>query len=379
MADTRRMRGEAASSQLFVGTDFASDYFRFYARRGGIELDAAQKRAALAFEHLAADLVERGTRRGLMARLRRARAIPGLYFWGGVGRGKSFMMDAFFAGVNVARKQRWHFHRFMLHVHEQLAAHAGQVDPLPAIARAFAQDCQLLCLDEFHVRDITDAMLLRRLLESLQENGVVLVTTSNCAPHQLYADGLQRSQFLPAIRLIEQTMQVINLDSGMDYRLRKLETQAVYLVGDAATTSDAMAALFADIALREGDADIDVPLPQGRSVRARRHVDGVVWFDFAALCGQAYGKADLVEIARNYHTVMLSGVPRLGPETGDQARRFIWLIDEFYDRRVKLVVSAAAPPDELCIAGHVAQDFARSASRLTEMQTRKYLALAHLG
>lgn len=379
MADTRRMQGDGASPQLFVGTDFASDYFRFYGRRGGVELDAAQKRAALAFEHLAADLVGRETRRGLMARLRRAKAIPGLYFWGGVGRGKSFMMDAFFAGVNVARKQRWHFHRFMLHVHEQLAAHAGQVDPLPAIARAFAQDCQLLCLDEFHVRDITDAMLLRRLLESLQENGVVLVTTSNCAPHQLYADGLQRSQFLPAIALIEQTMSVINLDSGTDYRLRKLETQAVYLVGDEASTAAPMAGLFADIALREGDVDIDVPLPQGRSVLARRHVDGVVWFDFAELCGQAYGKADLVEIARNYHTVMLSGVPKLGPETADQARRFIWLIDEFYDRRVKLVVSAAAPPDELCVAGHVARDFARSASRLTEMQTRKYLALAHLG
>jgi cell division protein ZapE len=314
-----------------------------------------------------------------VARLRRPKPIPGLYLWGGVGRGKSFMMDSFFAGVGIVRKQRWHFHRFMLHIHEQLAAHAGQVDPLPAIARSFAAECELLCLDEFHVRDITDAMLLRRLLESLQQNGVVLVTTSNCAPHQLYADGLQRSQFLPAIALIEQSMTVLNLDSGTDYRLRKLETQAVYLVGDDASTAAPMAALFADIACRDGDAAVDVPLPQGRSVRARRHVDGVVWFDFATLCGEAHGKADLVEIARNYHTVLLSGVPRLGPETADQARRFIWLIDEFYDRRVKLVLSAAAPADGLCIAGHVAQDFARSASRLTEMQTRKYLALAHLG
>jgi len=379
MADTQETRAETSSSQLFVGTDFPSDYFRFYARRGGVELDAAQKRAALAFEHLAADLVERETRRGLMARLRRPKPIPGLYFWGGVGRGKSFMMDAFFAGANVPRKQRWHFHRFMQHVHGMLAEHSGEVDPMPAIARDFSQDCQLLCLDEFHVRDITDAMLLRRLLESLQASSVVLVTTSNCAPHQLYADGLQRSQFLPAIALIEQTMRVINLDSGTDYRLRKLETQEVYLLGGDAGLVAQMAALFADLAGGPGHADVDVPLPQGRSVRARQHSDGVVWFDFATLCGQAYGKADLIEIGHEYQTVLLSGVPRLGPENADQARRFIWLIDEFYDRHVKLVVSAAAPPAELCLAGHVAQDFARSASRLTEMQTRKYLALAHLG
>ncbi len=375
------MARDATSPQAFAGSEYASDYFRGYARRHGVELDPSQRRAAIAFEHLADQLRARESRRGVMARLRRPRPrpVPGLYLWGGVGRGKSFMMDSFFNGVNVARKQRWHFHRFMLHIHDQLAAHTGQVDPLPAIARGFAADCELLCLDEFHVRDITDAMLLRRLLESLQANGVVLVTTSNCAPHQLYADGLQRSQFLPAIALIEQTMQVMNLDSGTDYRLRKLETQAVYLVGDDATTAPQMTRLFADLASREGEAGVDVPLPQGRNVRARSHADGVVWFDFAVLCGQAYGKADLVEIARNYHSVLLSGVPKLGPETADQARRFIWLIDEFYDRRVKLVVSAAAPPDKLCIAGHVAQDFARSASRLTEMQTRKYLALAHLG
>ena len=373
------MSRDDPSPHAFAGTEYASDYFRDYARRHGVELDPSQRRAAMAFEHLADELRARESRRGVMARLRRPKPVPGLYLWGGVGRGKSFMMDSFFVGVNVARKQRWHFHRFMLHIHEQLAAHAGQVDPLPAIARDFAAGCQLLCLDEFHVRDITDAMLLRRLMESLQDSGVVLVTTSNCAPHQLYADGLQRSQFLPAIALIEQTMQVMNLDSGTDYRLRKLETRAVYLVGDEAGTATQMARLFADLASRDGEADVHVPLPQGRSVHARRHSDGVVWFDFAVLCGQAYGKADLVEIARNYHTVLLSGVPKLGPETADQARRFIWLIDEFYDRRVKLVVSAAAPPDELCIAGHVAQDFARSASRLTEMQTRKYLALAHLG
>jgi len=379
MATLRLQPPGTPSPQVFLGTEFASDYFRHFARRHGVELDASQKRAALAFEHLAAELLEREVRRGLMARLRRPKPIPGLYFWGGVGRGKSLMMDAFFAGVNLPRKQRWHFHRFMLHVHEQLTAHAGQVDPLPAIARRFAQDCQLLCLDEFHVRDITDAMLLGRLLEALLENGVVLVTTSNCAPHQLYADGLQRSRFLPAIALIERTMTVLNLDSGTDYRLRKLETQAVYLVGDEAATATRMAALFADLAREEGEADIQVPLPQARSVKARRHAEGVVWFDFGVLCGQAYGKADLVEIARDYHTVLISGVPRLGPETADQARRFIWLIDEFYDRRVKLVLAAAAPPQELCLAGHVASDFARSASRLTEMQTRKYLSLAHLG
>jgi cell division protein ZapE len=373
------MPRDEPSPQAFAGAEYAGDYFRDYARRHGVDLDPSQKRAAMAFEHLADDLRAQASRRGVMARLRRPKPVAGLYLWGGVGRGKSFMMDSFFNGVNVARKQRWHFHRFMLFIHEQLAAHAGQVDPMPAIARTFAAECRLLCLDEFHVRDITDAMLLRRLLESLQDNGVVLVTTSNCAPHQLYADGLQRSQFLPAIALIEQTMQVMNLDSGTDYRLRKLETQAVYLVGEEAATAPQMARLFADLTSGDGQPDRDVPLPQGRNVRARCHTDGVVWFDFATLCGQAYGKADLVEIARNYHSVLISGVPPLGPENADQARRFIWLIDEFYDRRVKLVVAAAAAPDQLCTAGHVAQDFARSASRLTEMQTRNYLALAHLG
>lgn len=373
------MQSEVLSSLSFVGVECGADFFREHARRHGVQLDAAQKRAVSAFEQLAVELLERETRRGVLARLRRPKPIAGLYFWGGVGRGKSFMMDAFFAGVNVARKQRWHFHRFMQHVHGMLARHSGEIDPMPAIARDLAQDCHLLCLDEFHVRDITDAMLLRRLLESLQDNGVVLVTTSNCAPHQLYADGLQRSQFLPAIRLIEQTMQVMNLDSGTDYRLRKLETQHVYLLGGEASTFAPMAALFADLAGGAGQPDIEVPLPQGRAVRARRHCEGVVWFDFATLCGQAYGKADLIEIAHEYHTVLISGIPRLGPENADQARRFIWLIDEFYDRHVKLVVSAAAPPDDLCLAGHVAQDFARSASRLAEMQTRKYLALAHLG
>jgi cell division protein ZapE len=373
------MQPEALSSLSFVGFECGADFFREHARRHGVQLDAAQKRAVMAFEHLAAELLERETRHGLMMRLQRPKPIQGLYFWGGVGRGKSFMMDGFFAGVNVPRKERWHFHRFMQHVHETLSRHPGEVDPMHAVARDFSRDCRLLCLDEFHVRDITDAMLLRRLLESLQAHGVVLVTTSNCAPHQLYADGLQRSQFLPAIALIEQTMRVLNLDSGTDYRLHKLETNEVYLRGDDAATVAEMAKSFASLAGEEGQAGVEVPLPQGRAVRARRHAHGVVWFDFATLCGQAHGKADLIEIARAYHAVLISGVPRLGPENADQARRFIWLIDEFYDRRVKLLLSAAAPPGELCIAGHVAQDFARSASRLTEMQTRKYLAQAHLG
>lgn len=368
----------AVTARLFGDLESAGDHFRACARQQGFALDAAQKRAALAFEHLARDLMAREAQRGLMSRLRRPKPVPGLYLWGGVGRGKSFMMDSFFEGVSAARKQRWHFHRFMLHIHERLAAHAGRVDPLPAIARAFAADCQLLCLDEFHVRDITDAMLLGRLLEALLENGVVLVTTSNCAPHQLYADGLQRNRFLPAIALIEQTMTVLNLDSGTDYRLRRLETQPVYLVGDEAATGASMAALFASLAGQDGSPAQDVSLPQGRRVRARRQGHGVVWLDFGDLCGKAHGKADLVEIARNFHTVLLSGVPVLGPETADQTRRFIWLIDEFYDRRVKLVLSASAPPDQLCSGGHVARDFARSASRLTEMQTRKYLALPHL-
>ena len=364
----------------FAGREGVGDHFRGLARQHGFNLDAAQSRAVMAFERLTEHLLRRNENRPLLDRWLRKPPPPvsGLYLWGGVGRGKSFVMDAFFSGIHFEPKQRWHFHRFMLNIHERLAQHSGESDPLLTIAREFAAECQLLCLDEFHVRDITDAMLLRRLLESLLQNGVVLVTTSNCAPHQLYANGLQRSQFLPAIALIEQSMRLLNLDSGTDYRLLKLEAQAMYHAGDAAEAESRLAALFVDLAGHAGERDADLDLPQGRRVHTRQLADGVVWFDFGTLCGQAHGKADLVEIARNFHTVLISGVPRLGNEVADQARRFIWLIDEFYDRHVKLVLAAEVPIDQLCTQGHVAQDFARSASRLTEMQTRKYLARRHL-
>lgn len=375
------MQRDPMPGNAFADGDSALAYFSAHALKHGFDLDPSQKRAVMAFEHLAGDLLAREKTRGLIARIARRppRRIPGLYLWGGVGRGKSFMMDTFFAGVPVERKQRWHFHRFMLHVHDELKRHAGQVDPLRQIAQAFSAECQLLCLDEFHVTDITDAMLLRRLFERLFGHGVVLVTTSNCAPHQLYANGLQRSQFLPAIALLEQNLTVLNVDSGIDYRLRRLEMQPVYTVeSDLAAAESRMLETFVSLARHEGSPEILVPLPQGRGISAHRHANGVVWFRFADLCGQTLGKADMVELARHYETVLISAVPQLVPEIADQAQRFVWMVDEFYDRHVKLVLAADVPVDQLCTEGRAAADFARTASRLIEMQSRKYLSLPHL-
>lgn len=358
---------------------------RLRARRHGFELDAAQERALEHFERLHEDFL--GLERlenPLVRLLARRRVVRGIYLWGGVGRGKSFLMDSFFAGAPVARKRRVHFHRFMQEIHRGLAARQGQADPLIAIARDIARETRLICLDEFHITDITDAMLMRRLLEGLFGQRVVLVTTSNFAPDELYLHGLQRGQFLPAIELIKEHLDVVNVDGGIDYRLRELEKAGIYH-----TEADADARLeqaFASI-VRHEVADTQSLEVEGRMIKVRRQAPGIAWFDFDELCDGPRGKADYIEIARRYHTVLLSGVPRFGPGDADRLRRFVWLVDEFYDRRVKLMLSAAAPPEELVGEGGGSDLFQayldlslreRLASRLTEMQTRAYLSEPHL-
>lgn len=362
-----------------------TQWVRQHAREHGFELDAAQLGALQHFERLYEELI--GLERlesSLIRLLARKRVVRGLYLWGGVGRGKSFLIDSFFNCAPTVRKRRIHFHRFMQEIHHSLHALQGQAEPLQALAGDIARDVRLLCLDEFHITDITDAMLMRRLLEGLFEQGVVVVTTSNFAPDGLYLHGLQRRQFLPAIELIKRNLEVVNVDGGTDYRLRELEKAGVYHTEQHADALLEQA--FMGIARHETDAT-DVLEIEGRPIRVRRLARGVAWFDFAELCDGPRAKADYIELARRYHTVLLSGVPCFGPGDGDKLRRFVWLIDEFYDRRVKLILAAAAAATQLIVEPGDDDKFQanlnvslrdRLVSRLTEMQTRAYLTQPHL-
>ena len=380
------MRHEIATSLALLAMTSFPDYLEAKAQELGFEPDRAQLAVAERFESLAKDLLaaERLDASPLLRMIIRRREVRGLYLWGGVGRGKSFLMDSFFAYAPVARKERIHFHRFMQRVHHELHRLQGEADPLAAIAREFAHETRLLCLDEFHTTDITDAMLMRRFLEVLLENGVVLVTTSNFAPDALYQHGLQRTQFLPAIELIKTRLDVINVDQGTDYRLRELEQAGVYHT--EADSENALRNAFNHIAGDAGSGAGALEI-EGRMIHVKCEARGVAWFDFAELCETARGKADYIELARRYHTVIVSNVPRFTGANGDALRRFVWMIDEFYDRRVKLVVSAAAPPEDLIGEADEGDKFQanlaaslreRLVSRLTEMHTRDYLSQAHL-
>jgi len=362
-----------------------SDWVRQHAAAHGFELDASQQAAVEHFERLYEDLM--GLERleaSLIRLLARKRVVRGLYLWGGVGRGKSFLMDSFFNCAPVQRKRRIHFHRFMQEIHREMHRRTGQPDPLGAIARDYAKDTRLLCLDEFHITDITDAMVMKRLLEALFEQGVVIVTTSNFEPDALYLHGLQRNQFLPAIELMQENLDVVNVDAGTDYRLRELEKAGVYHV--EADADEALERAFMNIARHESAESAELEI-ESRIIHARRDARGVAWFDFSELCDGPRGKADYIELARRYHTVLVSDVPRFHARDADTLRRFVWLVDEFYDRRVKLILSAAALPDDLVATEDDGDKFQanlnvslkeRLVSRLTEMQTRDYLTQPHL-
>jgi cell division protein ZapE len=314
----------------------------------------------------------------LLDRLRRNKPeyIQGLYIWGSVGRGKTWLMDLFFENLPVERKQRVHFHRFMQRVHQSLREQEQVRDPLPRIAADWARNCSVLCLDEFFVSDIADAMLLSGLLESLFKSGVTLVTTSNIPPDDLYADGLQRARFMPAINLIKQNTQVIQLSGKTDYRLRILEQSKIfhYPLDDAAepVMTESFNRMVADCELNH---DLDI---NGRNFHARRRGDGIIWFEFEELCNKPRGSIDFIEIARAFNTVVLSNMPRLKEEDSNAARRFVIMVDEFYDRNVKLLISADAPIKELYSGRMLEFEFQRTVSRLTEMQSHDYLARAHL-
>jgi cell division protein ZapE len=302
--------------------------------------------------------------------------LGGLYLWGSVGRGKTWLMDLFCASLPRSLVRRRHFHRFMHEVHQHLGRLHHHLSPLEHVARAIARDVRVLCFDELYVADIADAMILGGLFAGLLRRGVALVATSNVPPHELYAGGLQRQRFLPAIALLEQRLEVVRLAGSIDYRLRQLTAAGTYLPADAADTAARLLALFGELASQEtgGGGSIEIA---GRAIPVVRVGPGVAWFEFAALCGDARSQEDYIEVAREYQSVILAGVPVLDGAHENEARRFIALVDELYDHNVKLIVSAAAAPAELYRGERLGALFARTASRLTEMQSEEYLARGH--
>ncbi|WP_245777411.1 cell division protein ZapE [Marinobacter pelagius] len=345
--------------------------------------DPAQEDAVKRLQALYDKLVEAESERNkAMAKLRRKlkkgreEPIKGLYFWGGVGRGKTYLMDTFFESLPFDRKMRVHFHRFMQRVHNELKALKGEKNPLEQVSKKFADETRVICFDEFFVSDIGDAMILATLMDGLFSRGVTLVCTSNIVPDGLYKDGLQRQRFLPAIELVKKHTDVVNVDGGVDYRLRTLEQAELY---HCPLDNEA------DVSLRESFDRLAVEAAKhsktmeinGRKIPAQAHADDVVWFDFKDVCDGPRSQNDYIEMARQFHAIIVSNVPVLGGDKDDQARRFINMIDEFYDRNVKVIISAAAPITELYAGGRLSFEFERTESRLLEMQSHEYLEAPH--
>jgi cell division protein ZapE len=349
--------------------------------RGDWNDDPAQHAALRELDRLHVFLAAPLKRKGLLDTLFGKPVTPspnGLYLWGGVGRGKTFLIDLFHAGLPIREKRRSHFHRFMRDVHERLRAHAGARDPLAVIAREWRAQLRVLVLDEFFVNDIGDAMLLGRLLERLFEEGVILVTSSNAEPAELYKDGLQRSRFLPAIALIERHCNVVHLDSPHDYRLRALTRSPVYRAPLDDNSDAWLESRWRELGGDDGHRDAGIEI-DGRRIAVRARDKGMAWFDFAAVCEGPRGSADYIEIGTEFHTVLLGGVPVFDALRDDAARRFITMIDELYDRHVNLICSAEASPAALYRGERLTAAFERTASRLIEMQSADYLALEHRG
>ena len=343
----------------------------------GYQSDPAQLRAVEELERCARDWQEfREQRSGVIRKLINRPDIPkGVYMYGGVGRGKSFLMDCFFTAVPVLRKTRLHFHEFMREVHRELADLQGTVNPLDELGERIAKRYRLICFDEFHVADITDAMILHRLLKALFDNGVGFVTTSNFKPDDLYPDGLHRDRVLPAIALLNEKLEVISVDNGTDYRRRTMEQVKLYHTPLGPEADEQMNEAFTRLAAsRDEDPVLHI---EAREIRARRRAGGVVWFDFKTLCGGPRSQNDYLEIASQFNTVLLSDVPHMPVRMASEARRFTWLVDVLYDRRVKLIMSAAVPPEALYTDGPLAHEFPRTVSRLNEMQSADFLALEH--
>ncbi len=343
----------------------------------GIVADPAQLLAAMRLQQFYDELLAfKAARRGRLRKLLARPELPrGVWFWGGVGRGKSFLMDCFFDAVPYQRKRRVHFHAFMYEVHERLKQYHHEADPLARVAAQVAKETRLMCFDEFHVSDIADAMILGRLMEALFDAGVLFCVTSNYAPDGLYPNGLQRDRLLPTIALLNDRLDVIKIDAGIDYRLRALEEVDIYHVPADAAADQSMMRTFRRIAGGEGH---DRPLMiLGREVPVIHRAPGVVWFDFATLCGGPRSQNDYLEVAHYFHSVLLSRVPKMGADQASEARRFTWLVDVLYDHRVKLVLTADCPAESLYTSGAQSEEFRRTVSRLIEMRSGEYLASGH--
>ncbi len=356
-------------------------------RSGGFEKDEAQLNAITQLQTLYEELVASLEPKGLFSvwsekllGKKNRGPLRGLYFWGGVGRGKTYLMDLFFDALPFEQKLRTHFHRFMRSVHLELKQVKSDKDPLEIIAEKFSSQYKVICFDEFFVVDITDAMILANLLDGLFRRGVTLVTTSNIEPSGLYRDGLQRARFLPAIALLEKHTQVVNVDGGTDYRLRALKQSELYYTPNDNEAEKSLETVFGQLVhgAEHVHEDIDIEV-EGRTIRALKEAEGVVWFDFFALCDGPRSQNDYIELARESHTVIVSNVPVFSERNDDQARRFIYLVDEFYDRGVKLILSAEQPFLSLYQKGRLEFEFERTQSRLQEMQSEEYLACPHKG
>jgi cell division protein ZapE len=345
----------------------------------GIVADPAQLMAAMRLQQFYDELVAfKAARRTKLRKLLVHPELPrGVWFWGGVGRGKSFLMDCFYDSVPYRRKKRIHFHAFMQQIHRDLEQYKGESDPVVKVAEQIARTTRLLCFDEFHVSDIADAMILGRLVDGLLAHGVILVMTSNYPPDRLYPNGLHRDSFLPTIALLNKHLDVFEVEAGVDYRLRALEQVEIFHHPADAAAETKMLDYFRMVAGEEGKKGGKIDI-LGRQIETIRRAHGVIWFDFRTLCGGPRSQNDYLEIARAYHTVMLSHIPKMSQHQASEARRFTWLVDVFYDHRVKLIATADCAPEALYTEGTQASEFARTVSRLTEMNSREYLALPHI-
>ena len=337
--------------------------------------DPAQMRAVAALDRCADEWAAfKEKRSNALKKLINRPDIPlGVYMHGGVGRGKSFLMDCFYKAVPLQRKTRLHFHEFMREVHRELRDLQGTANPLDELGKRISKRYRLICFDEFHVADITDAMILHRLLAALFDNGVGFVTTSNFHPDELYPNGLHRDRILPAIALLKANLEVLSVDNGTDYRRRTLEQVRLYHTPLGPHADAEMRETFQRLA--ESHDESPVLQIESRKIQARRKAGGVVWFDFKTLCGGPRSQNDYLEIASQFHTVLLSDVPHMPVRMASEARRFTWLVDVLYDRRVKLIMSAEVAPEALYLEGPLAHEFPRTVSRLNEMQSAEFLAL----
>lgn len=343
--------------------------------------DPAQEQAVRHLQRLFDELVEaESSKTGLLGKLlkKKPEPIKGLYFWGGVGRGKTYLVDTFFDALPIQRKMRTHFHRFMQRVHLELKELKGEKNPLTLIASQFAEEARVICFDEFFVSDIADAMILGTLMEELFKNGVTLVATSNIVPDGLYKNGLQRARFLPAIALLNRYTEVVNVDNGVDYRLRALEQADLYYwpldEGADASLQRSFESLVPDM---EGIVESELLTVEYRPVRSIRVCEDVGWFEFRELCDGPRSQNDYIGLAKIFHAVLLANIEQMDASKDDMARRFVNMVDEFYDRNVKLIVSAEVELKDLYIGGRLEFEFQRTLSRLLEMQSHEYLARAH--